>query len=153
MKLPVWATTTKLSFTPISKPEITIPNKEWIGVGVTFGDPRRNCSGSGICQIMGARQLKSSCCQGSHVNAFLRTVDNRHLQLIFDVRQLSLQEKKQYLTDTKMMVRTNLPLPLEVKRALGISENAIISPGEYLIQRDGYYLHHYVRFKNLFKRA
>ncbi len=152
MKLPVWATTTKLSFTPISKQKVTILNKEWISVGVTFGDPRRNCSGSGICQIMGAGQLKPPGCQGARVNGFLTTVDNRHLQMIFDVRQLSFQEKKQYFTDAKMIVRSDRPLPFEIKRALGISENAVISPGEYLIHQDGHYLHHYVRFKNLYKR-
>ena len=76
MKLPVWTTTTKPSFTLISQPEETIPSKKWVSVGVTFGDPRRNCSGSGICQIMATRQVKRSGCQGIRINGFLNLVDN-----------------------------------------------------------------------------
>lgn len=153
MKLPVWTTTTKPSFTPISQPEETIFKKKWVSVGVTFGDPRKNCSGSGICQIMAARQLKRSGCQGTSINGFLNLVDSRHLQVIFDERQLSFQQKKESFTDAKMLLRAELLLPLEVTTALGISEQAVLSPGEYLIHRDGHYLYHYVRFQNLFKRG
>lgn len=153
MKLPVWPTTTNPSFTLISKPEATIPHKEWVSVGVTFGDPRKKCSGSGICQIMGAGQLKPPGCQGAHVNGFLTMIDNRYLQMIFDVRQLSFQEKKQYFKDAKMVVRFDLRLPFEIKKALGISERAVISSGEYSIYQNGHFFHHYVRFKNLYRRT
>lgn len=153
MKLPVWTTNTKLPFTLFSKPEATVLNKEWVSVGLTFGDPRKNCSGSGICHVMGAGELKPPSCYGVRVNGFLAKVDDRHLQVVFDVRQLSFQEKKQYFRGAKMMVRTNLALPFDIKRALGVSERAVISPGEYVVSQDGYYLHHYVRFKNLLETS
>jgi hypothetical protein len=152
MKLPVWTTTTKPSFTLISQAEETIPSKQWVSVGVTFGDPRRNCSGSGICKIMATKQIKRLGCQGTRINGFLNLVDGRHLQVIFDQRQLSSQQKKHCLTGTKMLLRADLSLPLEVTIALGLSEKAILSPGEYLIYQDGHYLYHYVRFRNLFRR-
>lgn len=153
MKLPAWTTTIKPSFTLISKPEEIFLHKKWVSIGITLGDPRRNCSGSGICHIMEPGQLNPSNCQGTRINGFLSLADNRHLQVVFDGRQLSFQEKKKHFTDSKMFVRSDLLLPLEITNTLGISEKAVISKGEYLIQRDGYYFHHFVRFNNLFKRA
>lgn len=152
MKLPVWTTTTKPSFTLISQAEEIIPSKKWVSVGVTFGDPRRNCSGSGICEIMATGQVNRPGCQGTRINGFLNLVDGRHLQVIFDQRQLSSQQKKECFTDAKMLLRADLSLPLEVTIALGLTEKAVLSPGEYLIHRDGHYLYHYVRFQNLFRR-
>lgn len=153
MKLPVWTTNTKLPFTLFSKPEATILNKEWVSVGLTFGDPRKNCSGSGICHIMGLEQLKPANCQGKRIDGFLSLVDNRHLQVIFDGRQFSLQEKRMYFGNAKMLVRSDLLLPLEITNTLGISGKTVVTPGEYQVHLDGYYLHHYVRFKNLLGRA
>jgi hypothetical protein len=148
MKLPAWKTTTQLSFALITEQQESTFPKEWVNVGVTFGDPRRNCSGSGICKIMEAGQLKHPNCQGTQVNGFLSLVDNRHLKVIFDNRLLDLQTKKSHFANTVMLVRSDLTLPLEITRALGISEKAVISPGRYLIHKEGCYFYHYFRFKN-----
>ncbi|WP_367390799.1 hypothetical protein [Lewinella sp. LCG006] len=153
MKILVWTTTSNPSMAVIPYQEERVLNNEWVNVSVTFGDPRKNCSGSGVCQIMGPGQLNHPSCQGARVNGYINFVDNKCLQVIYDGRQFSLQEKKRYFPSNKIIVRTDLPLPFEIAKALGISENARISKGEYLIHQDGYYLHHYVRFNKLFRRS
>jgi hypothetical protein len=125
---------------------ISVP-ANWVSVKITFGDPRKNCSGAGICQVLSLEEVACRHCPQVVVNAYLQVVNKKYLQLIVDKRGLTLAQRKQHFLQAKMVLHTDLLLAPSLSAALSLSAQVVMVAGHYALSQEGHYYHHYVRFR------
>lgn len=118
-----------------------------IWAGVRFGTPGKNCSGSGICQVLQLNDSweennKCKCKQATWIIAR----SSYCLEFRFLNREMAECTRLKYFKNDYFLIEEDVVLPLFLRRALGLRSKTL-TRGLYLIRRNRRYISVIVNMK------
>ncbi|MCB0608170.1 MAG: hypothetical protein KDD12_10670 [Lewinella sp.] len=119
------------------------PRQEtWVAARMVLGHPRQGCTGSGVCRIAAGTETLCKCANA--VETWIGPVNYRCIQLVFDSRTFTPEQRIQFFSEFEMIVHERTWMPPEIARELGFRQNIALLPGRYPLFRYRQYFHHFV---------